>query len=196
MMDLKTLARKSLVIILVLTLVLIIYLIIKISYPAKELAVTKELVRSNVRPGVEVFLKKHLDLVRGKRVGLITNPSGVDRQLKSTAWLLKNNPEIKLVALYGPEHGIRGNAQAGEYVPFYIDEKFQLPVFSLYGQSFQPEPGMLKNIDQYMRSFDTQIAGKIPEKSMVGDIEVMILDLQDVGTRVYTYLATMAYALE
>ncbi|MGB4704032.1 MAG: DUF1343 domain-containing protein [Candidatus Saccharicenans sp.] len=149
-----------------------------------------------VRPGVEVFLEKKLDLVRGKRVGLITNPSGVDRDLRSTAWLLKENPEVHLVALYGPEHGVRGNAQAGEYVPFYFDEKFQLPVFSLYGQSFRPAPGMLKNIDEYMRSFDIQETGKIPEKGMIEDVEVMIFDIQDVGTRVYTYIATMAYAME
>ncbi len=149
-----------------------------------------------VRPGVEVFLEKHLELVRGKKVGLITNPSGVDRQLRSTARLFKENPEINLVALYGPEHGVRGNAQAGEYVPFYFDEKFGLPVFSLYGQSLKPHPGMLKNIDEYMRSFDISSEGKRPDKQMVEEIEVMIFDLQDVGTRVYTYVATMAYAME
>ncbi|MGC8746426.1 MAG: exo-beta-N-acetylmuramidase NamZ family protein [Candidatus Saccharicenans sp.] len=151
---------------------------------------------SKVRPGVEVFLEKHLDLVSGKKVGLITNPSGVDRQFNSTAWLFKKNPKINLVALYGPEHGVRGNAQAGEYVPFYFDDKFQLPVFSLYGQSFRPEAGMLKNIDEYMRSFDTQYEGKIPEKNMIKEVDVLIFDIQDVGTRVYTYLATMAYAME
>lgn len=149
-----------------------------------------------VKPGIEVFLEKNLDLVRGRRIGLITNPSGVDSNLRSTARLLKEHPEVNLVALYGPEHGVRGNAQAGEYVPFYLDEKFGLPVFSLYGQSFRPEPGMLKNIDEYMRSFDVRTNGKVPEKEMVEDIEVMIFDIQDVGTRVYTYIATMAYAME
>lgn len=152
--------------------------------------------RLAVKPGVEVLLAKRLDLLKGKRVGLITNPSGVDRQLRSTARLLKEHGEVNLVALYGPEHGIRGNAQAGEYVPFYFDDKYQLPVFSLYGQSFRPEPGMLKNIDEYMRSFDTRAVGKIPEKAMIENIEVMIFDIQDVGTRVYTYIATMAYAME
>lgn len=149
-----------------------------------------------VKSGVEVFLEKHLDLVRGKRVGLITNPSGVDRKLRSTAILFKKHPEINLVALYGPEHGIRGNAQAGEYVPFYFDDKLDLPVFSLYGQSFKPDPGMLKNIDEYMRTFDTQLTGKVPEKAMIEGIDVLIFDIQDVGTRVYTYIATMAYAME
>lgn len=162
----------------------------------RQLVESKPPSEAEVRPGLEVFIEKHLDLVRGKRVGLITNPSGVDSKLQSTAWLLKNNPEVNLVALYGPEHGIRGNAQAGEYVPFYYDDEYQLPVFSLYGQSLRPEAGMFKNIDEYMRSFDTEVTGKSPEKNMIEDIEVMIFDIQDVGTRVYTYLATMAYAME
>jgi len=149
-----------------------------------------------VKLGVEVFMEKHLKLVKGKRVGLITNPSGVDSHLRSTIELFYQNPEIKLVALYGPEHGVRGNAQAGQYVPFYVDEKYHLPVFSLYGQSEKPEPGMLKNIDEYMRSFDTHIEGKVPIKEMVKNIEVMVFDIQDVGTRIYTYIATMAYAME
>jgi uncharacterized protein YbbC (DUF1343 family) len=151
---------------------------------------------ARVRPGIEVFLEKRLNLVLGKRVGLITNPSGTDSRLRGTADLLVHEPGISLVALYGPEHGIRGDAQAGEYVPFYLDPKYHLPVFSLYGQSMKPEPGMLRNIDAYMRSFDTQAAGKKPEGSMIGDIDVMVCDLQDVGTRVYTYIATMAYAME
>jgi len=149
-----------------------------------------------VKLGLEVFLEKHLDLIRGKRVGLITNPSGVDSRLQSTVDLLARHPEIQLVALYGPEHGVRGDSQAGEYVPFYIDKKYHIPVFSLYGQSMKPEPGMLKNIDEFMRSFDTRDTEKIPEKSMVKDIDVVVYDIQDVGTRVYTYIATMAYAMQ
>lgn len=69
-----------------------------------------------VKTGLEVFLEKHLDLVTGKKVGLITNPTGADSGLRSTVDLLAGNPRIKLVALYGPEHGVRGDAQAGEYV--------------------------------------------------------------------------------
>jgi uncharacterized protein YbbC (DUF1343 family) len=153
-------------------------------------------VPERVKPGVEVFLEKHLDLVQGKKVGLITNPTGTDGGLRSTVDLLAGSPKVKLVALYGPEHGVRGEAQAGEYVPFYYDRKFNLPVFSLYGQSMKPEPGMLKNIDQYMRSFDTKSTGKAPEGVMVQDIDVMIYDIQDVGTRVYTYIATMAFAMQ
>jgi uncharacterized protein YbbC (DUF1343 family) len=156
---------------------------------------------ARVKPGVQVFLEKHLDLVKGKRVGLITNPTGTDALLRSTIDLFLTYPAIKLVALYGPEHGVRGDAQAGQYVPFYIDRKYgipeyNLPVFSLYGQSLKPEAGMLKNIDEFMRSFDTKETGKIPEAAMVEGIDVMIFDIQDVGTRVYTYVATMAYAMQ
>lgn len=156
---------------------------------------------ARVRTGVEVFLEKHLDLVKGKRVGLITNPTGTDSSLRTTIDLLLTNPLVKLVALYGPEHGVRGDAQAGQYVPFYVDRKYgipeyNLPVFSLYGQSMKPEPGMLRNIDEFMRSFDTQKTGKVPEASMVGGVDVMIFDIQDVGTRVYTYVATMAYSMQ
>jgi uncharacterized protein YbbC (DUF1343 family) len=152
--------------------------------------------RVRTRAGIEVFLAKHLDLVKGKRVGLITNPTGADADLLSTIDLFRANPDIDLVALYGPEHGVRGNAQAGEYVPFYYDETFKLPVFSLYGQSFKPDPGMLKNIDEYMRSFDTRETGKVPEAAMVKGVDVLVFDIQDVGTRVYTYVATMAYAMQ
>jgi uncharacterized protein YbbC (DUF1343 family) len=154
-----------------------------------------------VRLGVEVFLEKHLDLVQGKRVGLITNPTGTDSRLATTVDLFLGNPKVKLVALYGPEHGVRGDAQAGQYVPYYVDRKYglpeyNLPVFSLYGQSMKPEAGMLKNIDEFMRSFDTKETGKAPEGAMVEGIDVMMFDIQDVGTRVYTYVATMAYSMQ
>ncbi|MDH4272046.1 MAG: DUF1343 domain-containing protein [Candidatus Aminicenantes bacterium] len=151
---------------------------------------------ARVRLGIEVLLESRLDLVKGKRVGLITNPTGVDGRLRSDIDLLRQAEEVELIALYGPEHGVRGNAQAGEYVPFYQDEKYQIPVFSLYGQSQRPDQGMFKHIDEYMRSFDTTGKGKIPESRMIDDIDILIYDIQDVGTRVYTYVATMAYAMQ
>ena len=146
--------------------------------------------------GVDVLFESQLDLVRGRRVGLITNPTGVDRSMCCIIERFREHPEVSLVALYGPEHGVRGNAQAGEYVPFYLDEQFGLPVFSLYGQSHQPPADMLRNIDAYMRSFDTQHTGKTVERAMIDVIDVLVFDLQDVGTRVYTYVATMAYAMQ
>jgi len=149
-----------------------------------------------VKPGLEVFIAKHLDLVKGKKVGLITNPSGVDRNLESTVSILRRVPGLEIAALYAPEHGIRGDAQAGEYVPFYVDPKFKLPVFSLYGPSQKPQPGMLKDIDEYMRSFDTTQDDKKLSAAMTKSIDVLLYDIQDVGTRVYTFEATMAYAMQ
>jgi uncharacterized protein YbbC (DUF1343 family) len=152
--------------------------------------------RPPVKLGVEVLFEKHLDLLRAKNVGLITNPTGLDSKLDSIIETFRAHPEVKLVALYGPEHGVRGNAQAGEYVPFYFDEQFQLPVFSLYGQSHKPPADMLTNIDEYMRTFDTQHTGKKLETNMMQSVDVMVFDLQDVGARIYTYIATMAYAMQ
>jgi uncharacterized protein YbbC (DUF1343 family) len=146
--------------------------------------------------GVDVLFEKHLDLVRGKRVGLITNPTGVDGALTSIVERFRTHPEVKLTALYGPEHGVRGNAQAGEYVAFYKDEHLGLPVFSLYGQSQKPPADMLTNIDHYMRSYDTQHDGKTVDREMLQAVEVMVFDLQDIGTRIYTFIATMAYAMQ
>ena len=151
--------------------------------------------RSNpqkVKPGIEVFLEEQTSLVKGKKAGLVTNPTGVDTHLKTDIELLNNHPDVNLAALYGPEHGVRGNAQAGEYVPFYMDDIYQLPVFSLYGQNMKPEEGMLNKIDEYMRSFDTSDKGKAPGKEMVSKLDVLIFDIQDIGTRIYTYIATMA----
>jgi uncharacterized protein YbbC (DUF1343 family) len=122
--------------------------------------------------GVEVLMKERIDLIKNKKVGLITNPTGVDKELNSVVDLLHNHPDVELTALYGPEHGVRGSAQAGQYVEYYIDEKTGLPVYSLYGKTKKPTPEMLK------------------------DVEVLLFDIQDVGTRFYTYIYTMALAME
>lgn len=148
-----------------------------------------------VIPGIDVFIDKHLNLVKGKKVGLIINPTGVNKDINSTIDMLIKNG-VNIVALYGPEHGARGNAQAGEYVPYYMDGKYNLPVFSLYGQSREVPVDMLVNIDEYMRTFDTKSDDKVPVKGMVEGIDVMLFDIQDVGIRVYTYIATMAYAMK
>ena len=122
--------------------------------------------------GVEVLLNDELDEIKGKNVGLITNPTGVDQDLNSIVDLLYNHEDVNLVALYGPEHGVRGDAQAGEGVEYYIDEKTGLPVYSLYGDTKKPTPEMLEGVD------------------------VLVFDIQDVGARFYTYIYTMAYAME
>ncbi|MFC1287942.1 exo-beta-N-acetylmuramidase NamZ family protein [Bacillus paralicheniformis] len=127
--------------------------------------------KAKVSPGIEVIMKKQ-SILKGKRVGLITNPTGVNSALISSIDLLHQAPGIELTALYGPEHGVRGDAQAGDKVDSYIDEKTGLPVYSLYGDTRKPTPEMLKNVD------------------------VLLFDIQDVGTRFYTYIYTMAYAME
>ncbi|MBA9025328.1 uncharacterized protein YbbC (DUF1343 family) [Peribacillus huizhouensis] len=132
----------------------------------------KGITDKNFKLGVEVLLSEQKKLLQGKRVGLITNPTGVDQELTSIVDLLNEEDDIKLTALFGPEHGVRGSAQAGEYVEFYTDDKTGIPVYSLYGQTRKPTPEMLENID------------------------VLLFDIQDVGTRFYTYIYTMAYAME
>lgn len=122
--------------------------------------------------GVDTLLEDHMHLIEGKRVGLITNPTGVDQELNSVVDRLFEDPNVELTALYGPEHGVRGDAQAGDYVEYYIDEQTGLPVYSLYGETRKPTPEMLENVD------------------------VLIFDIQDVGARFYTYIYTMAYAME
>jgi uncharacterized protein YbbC (DUF1343 family) len=122
--------------------------------------------------GVENFLQNHLNLVKDKKVGLVTNPSGVDRNLRSTADEFFKHPEINLTALFGPEHGIRGAIYAGEKISDEIDPQTKLPVFSLYGQHRKPTTEMLQNVD------------------------VLIIDIQDIGIRAYTFIYTMAKVME
>ena len=122
--------------------------------------------------GVDVVLSSEKDVLKGKRVGLITNPTGVDQDLNSIVDRFYQDKDINLTALYGPEHGVRGDAQAGSYVDFYIDETTGLPVYSLYGKTRKPTPEMLE------------------------DVDVLVFDIQDVGTRFYTYIYTMALAME
>ncbi|WP_416232529.1 exo-beta-N-acetylmuramidase NamZ domain-containing protein [Bacillus safensis] len=139
--------------------------------PAEERTDTKGK-KATVKTGIETLLSSNLSWLKGKRVGLITNPTGIDANMKSSVDLLFEHPNIKLTALYGPEHGVRGDAQAGEGVESYTDEKTGLPVYSLYGKTRKPTPEMLKNVD------------------------VLLFDIQDVGARYYTYIYTMAYAME
>jgi len=126
---------------------------------------------ASVRPGIEVLLSDSLSLVRGRRVGLITNHTGRDRSGTPSIDLLAAHPEVELVALYSPEHGIRGSAEAGVRVAGGVDERTGLPIHSLYGETRTPTPEMLEGI------------------------EVLLFDIQDVGARYYTYLSTMALAM-
>jgi uncharacterized protein YbbC (DUF1343 family) len=125
-----------------------------------------------VVPGIEVLLRDSVHLVRGKRVGLITNPSAVTRSGELGADVLARTPGVRLVALFGPEHGIRGAAAAGDHVASGRDEKTGLPVHSLYGATRKPTPAMLEGV------------------------ELLVFDIQDVGARPYTYISTMALAMQ
>ncbi|MFN3695729.1 MAG: exo-beta-N-acetylmuramidase NamZ domain-containing protein, partial [Ignavibacterium sp.] len=128
--------------------------------------------KARVKTGIEVLRENNFDILKGKKVGLVTNPTGVDSKLKSTIDILFESPDVNLVALYGPEHGVRGNYSAGEYVDFYIDETTKLPVYSLYGKTRKPTADMLK------------------------DVDVIVFDIQDIGSRSYTYISTMGLVME
>jgi uncharacterized protein YbbC (DUF1343 family) len=127
---------------------------------------------SPVTSGLENFLADGLPEIAGCRVGLITNQTGVDARLRSTADRLHGSNRVRLVALFGPEHGVRGEAQAGVKVGRGEDPRTGLPVHSLYGDTLGPPPAMLDGI------------------------EALVFDLQDVGVRYATYVSTMAYAQE
>lgn len=125
-----------------------------------------------VKPGIEVLRERGFEGLQGKRVGLVTNPSGVDRYLNSTVDILFNAPGVELVALYGPEHGVRGDVYAGGKVSDTRDAATGLPVHSLYGSTRKPTPQMLEGID------------------------VMVYDIQDVGARSYTFISTLGLVME
>ncbi len=121
--------------------------------------------------GSEVLLEQERHLVEGKKVGLITNQSGVNTGGVSTIDLFHGADDIMLAALYGPEHGIDGKAAAGEYVESYTHEELGIPVYSLYGQTRMPTEDMLRGID------------------------VLVYDIQDIGARTYTYISTLNYCM-
>ena len=134
------------------------------------LAITGYEVQAQVKAGIEVLRNRDFEPLKGKRVGLVTNPTGVDGQLRSTIDILHEH--VNLVALFGPEHGVRGNFSAGDHVGDQVDEKTGIPVYSLYGQNRKPDPETLKTVD------------------------VIVYDIQDVGVRSYTYISTMGLVME
>ena len=125
-----------------------------------------------VKLGIEVLKSQNFKVLEGKRVGLITNPTGFDNSLKSTIDILFEAPNVNLVALFGPEHGVRGDVHAGDKVSGMNDPKTGLPVLSLYGSTRKPTKEMLKGID------------------------VLVYDIQDIGSRSFTFISTMGLAME
>ena len=136
------------------------------------LSILTPVMAQKTRTGLEVLKSQNFKILEGKRVGLITNPTGVDNQLVSTADILNNAPNVNLVALYGPEHGVRGDIHAGDKVDSSVDISTGLPVHSLYGATRKPTPEMLEGID------------------------VLVYDIQDIGCRSFTYISTMGVAME
>lgn len=127
---------------------------------------------AKIRVGLEVLRDSDFAVLRGKRVGLMTNPSAVDANLESAYRILTGADAVNVVALFGAEHGFIGAADAGEKVASDVDPRTGIPVFSLYGETYKPTPKMLQNID------------------------VIVCDVQDVGVRFYTYTWTISHILE
>ncbi|MDE6358416.1 MAG: DUF1343 domain-containing protein, partial [Duncaniella sp.] len=100
-----------------------------------------------VKPGIEALRDGGFAELKGKRVGLITNPTGIDNSMVSTIDILAKAPEVKLVALFAPEHGVRGDHVAGETVKNSVDPATGVPVYSLHGRTRKPTPEMLRDID-------------------------------------------------
>ncbi len=100
-----------------------------------------------ISTGIEVLKESGFRILQGKRVGLITNPTGVDNHLKSTIDILHEAPGVELVALYGPEHGVRGDVHAGDKVSDFKDSNTGVPVYSLYGATRKPTKEMLEGVD-------------------------------------------------
>lgn len=126
--------------------------------------------KSAVRTGAERLFSDYLHLIRGKRVGLVTNHSAIVNE-RHLADLLHEHPDVELVALFGPEHGIRGDADAGEKVEHDVDAETGIPVYSLYGPTPRPTMEMLEEVD------------------------LLLFDIQDVGARFYTYTITMGRSM-
>ena len=122
--------------------------------------------------GLSVLFGERLGLVEGKSIGLITNQTGIDPQFRSSVTLFAEHPKIELAAVFSPEHGISGSAQAGIEIASAIGKGRQIPIHSLYGETRQPTPEMLAGID------------------------TLVYDIQDVGSRFYTYISTLLRAMK
>lgn len=127
---------------------------------------------AQVIPGVEMLARQGFEPLKGKRVGLITNPTGVDRNLKSTIDILHEAPEVELAVLFAPEHGVRGDQYAGLKVSDGRDSATGVKIHSLYGASRKPTAAMLD------------------------DIDVMVYDIQDNGCRSYTFISTLGLCMD
>jgi len=125
-----------------------------------------------VQLGIEVLLENPKLVLQDQRVGLLTHAAGVDKDLRASVDLMANHADVRLRALFSPEHGIRGSAAAGEKITGETEPVTGLPVRSLYGKTKKPTPEML------------------------ADVDVLVIDLQDIGSRSYTYISTLYYTMQ
>ncbi|MBE6225421.1 MAG: DUF1343 domain-containing protein, partial [Bacteroidales bacterium] len=140
--------------------------------PSCAALVQQEKSNKVVKTGIDVLESNGFKQLQGKKVGLVTNPSGVNNKLVSTVDILANAPGVELVALYGPEHGVRGDIHAGDKVSDEVDPKTGVPVYSLYGKTRKPTPEMLK------------------------DVDAIVYDIQDNGCRSFTFISTLGLLME
>ncbi len=124
------------------------------------------------KTGLEVLREQGFSILAGKRVGLCTNPTGIDSALKSTVDIFYESPSVNLVALFAPEHGVRGDVYAGDQVETFTDSKTGVPVYSIFGKTRKPTADMLR------------------------DVDVVVYDIQDIGCRSYTFISTMGNLME
>src|SRR5512140_516873 len=127
-----------------------------------------------VQTGLARLASEGSSLLEGRRIGLLVNATSVDAQLRHAIDLLRVRSDLKVTALFGPEHGVRGDAQDMISVDQERDARSDLPVYSLYGTSF---------------------ASLTPTPAMLDAIDVMVFDLQDIGSRYYTFAWTMVLAM-
>ncbi len=129
-------------------------------------------ISNGVRVGLDVLLEKHLSILKGKEVGIITNQTGISSSGEHIVDILSHLPGVSVNALFAPEHGIRGDLPDAIEMASYYDERTGIRVWSLYGEHLKPTEEMLE------------------------DVDVLIYDIQDVGARFYTFISTMGLAME
>ena len=133
---------------------------------------TKPILAQKVDTGLDVLQKTNYSILKGKKIGIITNPTGVNKTLESTIDLLHSCNDIEVKVLFSPEHGIRGDHAAGEKVATYTDKKTGIQIYSLYGKQRKPNAKMLN------------------------DLDAIVYDIQDIGVRSYTYISSMGLLME
>ena len=143
-----------------------------------------------VKTGLEVLFQKELGLIEGMKVGIITNYTAVNSKLVHLKDLLISKANVDLVAIFAPEHGFWGSAQAGEYVEDEFDEETGIPIKSLY------RPALHAGGPKYVVDSILAKEARSPLTESLEEVEALIFDIQDVGTRVYTYIWTMLLSME